>query len=334
MNHFIAQHYEYIIWGILVGLIVMVGWGVFKTFKEEAVFFYNYWDLFANLAILIVFLCGYFNHQKEWSVYLLIISPIIAVIYNYFMGFKFNGSFLGLCIGTGRIVLGYLIPLLMVLFTVLGSPDRRTGESQNAYHLRRGIEKMERLALIGGLMFFLSKLVGHTRRSTMQKSLDLDKTVVPKEFPEQSIPKRVEEKALESRGDNSQQKLLSESEEEIIRMALNVPEVLPCEFDQTVQFWLARIKFWCRKEKPQMNILYTDPAGHRRKVEVEDFEKAMTEPEELIQLFGKWTMNKKSYKSFEAFREFYDAKGKRRREAYFVDLILDKDIENGFKGKF
>lgn len=114
-----------------------------------------------------------------------------------------------------------------------------------------------------------------------------------------------------------------------VRLALNVPEILPCMFDDTVQFWLKRIQFWGK-----LKVQYTDPEGKKKNVSASDFEAAMTEPDELTRVFGKWTMNKKSVKSFEATREFYDATGKKRKETYFVDIELHKDLDDAFKGKF
>lgn len=118
-------------------------------------------------------------------------------------------------------------------------------------------------------------------------------------------------------------------EEEIIRMALNVPEVRPCLFDKTVEFWIKRISFWGK-----LKILYVDVDGRRRPVGVDEFERAMAAPMENIMRYGQWDINKTSVKSFEASREFYDDSGKKRKETYIVDIELDKDLEKAFKGKF
>lgn len=114
-----------------------------------------------------------------------------------------------------------------------------------------------------------------------------------------------------------------------IRLQLRVPEILPCSFDDTVEFWLKRIEFWGK-----LKIKYTDPEGKTKNISTSEFEKAMTEPEEIVRVFGKWDMKKKSIKSFEASREFYDNSGKKRKETYFVDIDLDRDLGNAFKGKF
>jgi hypothetical protein len=112
------------------------------------------------------------------------------------------------------------------------------------------------------------------------------------------------------------------------RLALRVPEILPCAFDSTVQFWLKRIKFWGR-----LNVKYIDIDGRKHNATAADFEEAMTQPDELIKVFGKWWMKKLSLKSFEASREFTDQSGKKRKETYIVDIELDDDIKKGFQGK-
>lgn len=114
-----------------------------------------------------------------------------------------------------------------------------------------------------------------------------------------------------------------------VRLALRVPEILPCAFDSTVQFWLKRIQFWGK-----LNVKYIDPDGKKHNVSARDFEEAMTQPDELIKVFGKWWMNKKSLKSFEASREFTDQSGKKKKETYIVDIELDDDIKKAFQGKF
>ncbi len=70
--------------------------------------------------------------------------------------------------------------------------------------------------------------------------------------------------------------IAEDQEEDVIRMALNVPEVLPCLFDKTVEFWLKRIQFWGK-----LKIVYIDVDGKRRNVSVDEFEEAMAQPEEL-----------------------------------------------------
>lgn len=110
---------------------------------------------------------------------------------------------------------------------------------------------------------------------------------------------------------------------------LHIPEVVPCKFDESVSFWYMRLYNWCEATDP-MNIIYEDIEGHKTEARSCDFLGVMEDSERAKEL-GQWHFEKKSIKSFIAFRIFIDSSGKKRKETYFVELNLDNNPENPYR---
>ncbi len=152
--------------GAIILLIIMVGFAVFKTFDGEAVFYSSYFDLFLSFVPVIVFFVGcYFivnmySGEEDLLTVLAVASALGALIYNYFRAFQYNthSKLLAFCVGTGRISLGYLLPIFIVL-SYLGGTSKREGESEESYQARRTADTIQRMALVGALGILLAKLV-------------------------------------------------------------------------------------------------------------------------------------------------------------------------------
>lgn len=158
-----------IIWSILVIIVLIVGFGACKTFEGEAVFFNGYGDLFLSYISFIIFIIALFNTDKQWGSFLMILAIIGMIVYNCFIAFRYNSQniFLGFCIGIGRLTLGYLIPIAIIFLYFSGS-GKRSNETDTAYQIRYGIDKLQRLTIIAGLAYFLNKLVKPSRKNKMQ----------------------------------------------------------------------------------------------------------------------------------------------------------------------
>jgi hypothetical protein len=159
-------------WATVGVLAVLSGIGVWRTFRGEAVFFSGYGDLFLGYVPLVVTVVGWLNSDRPWSPYLVGLSVAGILGYHYVRAFQENyeSKFLAACIGTGRIVLGYLIPLLMffIYLDANGKP-RREGETESEYELRRSLQKLEAAIFIAGLAYFLSKLVNQSVQTRERK---------------------------------------------------------------------------------------------------------------------------------------------------------------------
>lgn len=114
-----------------------------------------------------------------------------------------------------------------------------------------------------------------------------------------------------------------------VRMALRIPEITPCMFDQTIEFWLERISLW-----GNLNITYVDPnSGRSSKVTKNFLLKAFTD-DTTIKLLGMWEFKKTGLNSCEAFRVYRGLDGKMKKEIFKIKIELDKEIKQAMKGKF
>ena len=85
-----------------------------------------------------------------------------AIGYNYIKALSDNHDtpFLAFCVGTGRITVGYLIPIIMLLNLTALFSAKREGQSPQEFQAA----KLSSLVSLGGCIWLLSKLVGRNPR--------------------------------------------------------------------------------------------------------------------------------------------------------------------------
>lgn len=116
--------------------------------------------------------------------------------------------------------------------------------------------------------------------------------------------------------------VLSKEEQSRIRGELATPEILPCGFDETLKGWLARIDTWGK-----VRIYHKDPENFwgKRKISKNQFLKRM-QTEYLAKLLGDWEIKKNSLTKCTFIRDYYDPKGRHRKERFIVDVKLKKEL--------
>ena len=231
-------------WLVLVVIIVIVGIGVFKTFDRTLVFFGSYIDLFFSFVPFILFISAMFVFEDKQSNIFMIPSMIGAIVYNFFRAFQYNwhNKFLAFCIGTGRVTLGYLIPILIVFTYVFGGAVKCKGESDEAFQTRSLSAQTLKLAIIGGLLFLLYALVrkpatisnGHITNNLEEKGGFIDM------FQTEALGENLSEEDLFD-PDSYQA-----DQDTTIKASniLAIPDMRPGLFDVTTEAWLLRISTW------------------------------------------------------------------------------------------
>jgi len=153
---------------VIAVLLVLIVLSVQKAVDGTVVFFGSYFDLFlSHLPLIVMILVSIASSASEdknagspSSVYAgLFLS---AIGYNYIKAFSDNHDtpFLAFCVGTGRITVGYLIPIIaLVNLTTLFS-SKREGQSPEEFQA----EKLSSLVSLGGCIWLISKLVGRNPR--------------------------------------------------------------------------------------------------------------------------------------------------------------------------
>jgi DnaJ-domain-containing protein 1 len=105
----------------IVTFIMVVAAGIKKARDNVVVFFSNYFDVFVTFAVVILFFLLLMAHNEssiKHTRLLLIVNVVVIVLYNYTCAFYYNPKhkFLAFCVGTGRVVLGFLLPLFILSF--------------------------------------------------------------------------------------------------------------------------------------------------------------------------------------------------------------------------
>jgi len=107
-----------------------------------------------------------------------------------------------------------------------------------------------------------------------------------------------------------------------IRELSRVPEVMPCAFDVTIDFWLDRINLWGK-----LHITRTDPYTKKKeKLTKSKLLDIVTDPT-LLNVAGKWNFKKLSLTSVEMYREYVDLAGKKVKESVIIEVELDPVIQ-------
>ena len=104
----------------IITLLIIIALSVQKAADGTVVFFSSYFDLFlSHLPLIVMVLISMVSSASEdknagspSSVYMGLI--LMAIGYNYIKAFSDNSDTpaLALCVGTGRITVGYIIPIL------------------------------------------------------------------------------------------------------------------------------------------------------------------------------------------------------------------------------
>lgn len=115
---------------------------------------------------------------------------------------------------------------------------------------------------------------------------------------------------------------LTKSEEEAMRQQLAEPEIMPCDFDQTFEGWLARIGMW-----GQIIIYHKDPENFwgKRKVTQYQFIKRITD-DNLNKIFGMWSHKKNNITKVTFFRDYIGKNDKRYTEKFIIEVKLKKAL--------
>ena len=150
---------------VMVALLVVISLSVSEAFDGTVVFFSSKLDLFLSfLPLIIMFLIyrvgEYETSESAWSIYTGLFWTAIG--YNYLKALWDNREtpFLALCVGTGRITVGYLVPLI-ALFNFTGLfISKRPEQSAQEWQAQR----LSNLAIVGACVWFLYKLIGRNPR--------------------------------------------------------------------------------------------------------------------------------------------------------------------------
>jgi hypothetical protein len=91
---------------------------------------------------------------------MLVGSLVISIVLNFLVAYICNPcqGFMATSVGAGRVVIGYLAPIIL-LCVATGGSSQKTGESSEAFQIRSLKESVERAATLAGLMWFMNALV-------------------------------------------------------------------------------------------------------------------------------------------------------------------------------
>jgi len=111
-----------------------------------------------------------------------------------------------------------------------------------------------------------------------------------------------------------------------LRIILAQPEVMPCYFDNSINFWLKRISIWGK-----LNVKHTDTNPTvSRWITVGELEKILTD-DTALNTFGNWNVEKLTYKSVVFKRDYIGPDGKKHKERLWIDIDLKPEIKRGMK---
>ena len=111
-----------------------------------------------------------------------------------------------------------------------------------------------------------------------------------------------------------------------LRIILAQPEVMPCYFDNTIEFWLERISLWGK-----LNIKHTDTNPTVNSwITKGELLKLLTDGS-TISTFGSWNAEKLSYKSLVLKRDYVSPDGRKHKERLTIDIELKPEIKKGMR---
>ncbi|MDD5409650.1 MAG: hypothetical protein PHC71_06135 [Candidatus Omnitrophica bacterium] len=111
-----------------------------------------------------------------------------------------------------------------------------------------------------------------------------------------------------------------------LRMILAQPEVMPCEFDKTIEFWAERISMWGK-----LGIKYSDINPYVASwITKEEMLRRLTD-DTAYRVFGQWNVEKLGYKTVIFKRDYVGADDKEHKERIWIDIELKPEIKRGMK---
>ena len=161
---------------VVVALLIIIALSMQKAADGTVVFFGSYFDLFlSHLPLIVMVLVSMASSASEdknagspSSVYTGLI--LMAIGYNYIKALSDNSDTpaLAFCVGTGRITVGYIIPIIMLLnLTTLFSAKREDQDPQEFQ-----ANKLSSLVSLAGCIWLISKLVGRNPRKAQYADED------------------------------------------------------------------------------------------------------------------------------------------------------------------
>lgn len=159
-----------------------------------------------------------------------------------------------------------------------------------------------------------------SRNELLGKLFELD--VIWSDFILDEIGEAMDQNDDSQDQENSQvQKHLTEQELEAMRAAASVPDVRPCDFDLTLNGWMARISLWGK-----VKIRYSDPEFKvNKEITVDQFLAKMGNPDATRD--GKFDVDRKDINKVELFREYGGIRGKIYRESFMVTVDLKPELK-------
>lgn len=115
---------------------------------------------------------------------------------------------------------------------------------------------------------------------------------------------------------------LTKVEIQRMRGELATPEILPCTFDVTIPGWLWRIEQW-----GEITFYHKDPENFRgkKKVTKKQFLDRIQD-ENLMKMFGKWSVKKKGLTKCVFYRDYIGVDRKHYKEQFAVSVKLKKEL--------
>jgi hypothetical protein len=120
---------------------------------------------------------------------------------------------------------------------------------------------------------------------------------------------------------------LSAKELDAMRKIVATPDVRPCDFDLSIDGWIARLELWGK-----VRISHTDPEFNIRN-------KALTlnqfldkvSATNINKVTGKFDIDRKDINKVEMFREYVGANDKKYRESFMITVELKPELKKALK---
>lgn len=115
---------------------------------------------------------------------------------------------------------------------------------------------------------------------------------------------------------------LTKAEIQRMRGELATPEILPCTFDVTIPGWLWRIEQW-----GNITFYHKNPENFKRKKKVTKSQFLnRIQDENLMKMFGRWSVEKKGLTKCVFYRDYIGVDGKHYKEQFIVKVRLKKEL--------
>ncbi len=145
---------------LLIAIIVLVAISVLRSFDGSVVFYSTFLDVFVSFVpiFLWIFFWVKMNASGEDHEWIYVALFCAALGYNYGKAFWDNRNmpFLALCVGTGRMTIGYLIPI----FAIVRYASLYTSTRNDDDYADGTATNLRRLAELCACLYVLYRLVG------------------------------------------------------------------------------------------------------------------------------------------------------------------------------